>query len=91
MMTLALKKIFLLTVEVCERIVLYKSSGAEIDQLQFAGSQIHHEVLVFDVPMHHAPSVTGQDRLHNLLEKVSRQLLLEHPLLGDQIEQVFGW
>ncbi len=63
---------------------------SKVDQLEVEGSEIHQEVLVFDVPMDDSLAMAGNDGLDDLAEEVPRQLLLKHALLRDVVKEVLA-
>ena len=81
----------MLTVKVGVDSLLHEGTRAEVDQLEIKGAQVHQEVLVLDVSMDDSLAVASDDGLDNLAEEVPRQLLFEHPLLGDEVEEVLAW
>ena len=83
-------KLMSLTIKVCVDAVFHVGSGAEVDELQVQSAEVHQQVLILDVAMDDALGVAGDDGLHHLAEKVAGQLLLELPVLGDEVKQVLA-
>ncbi len=69
---------------------MYEGSRAKVYQLEIKGSEIHQEVLVFDVAMDDSEAMAGQDCLDDLAKEVPRQMLLKHALLSDEVKQVLA-
>jgi len=71
-------------------VLLVVGARPEVDELELARLEVHDEVLVLEVAVHDALAVAGQHGLHHLAEEAPSELLLQHPLLRDQVEQVLG-
>ena len=79
-----------LTVEVGVEAVPQVGARAKVDQLQVEGLEVHQQVLILDVPVDDATSVASNDGLHYLTEEVAGQLLFQHPLFSDVVEEVLA-
>ena len=78
------------TVKVGVGVLLVVGARPEVYELELAGLEVHDEILVLEVAVHDALAVAGQHGLHHLAEEASGQLLLQHPLLRDQVKQVLA-
>ena len=78
------------TVKVGVGVLLVVGARPEVDELELARLEVHDEVLVLEVAVHDALAVAGQHGLHHLAEEAPSELLLQHPLLRDQVEQVLA-
>jgi len=79
-----------LTIKVCVVSCLGVSSGAKVDEFQLEGLQVDQQVLILDIPMDHSLALASHDRLHHLPEEVPCKLLLQTPLLRDEIEEILA-
>jgi len=77
-------------VKVGEVLLLEECSGPEVNELELSSGEVHQQVLILDVPVHDALAVARQHRVHNLAEEIARQLLVQNPLLCDEVKQIFG-
>ena len=80
----------LLTVKVGVDAVLQVGSRAKVDELELEGPEVDQEVLVLDVAVDDPLAVAGDHGLDHLPEEVPGHLLLEHPLLGDEVKEVLA-
>ena len=78
------------TVKVGVGVLLVVGARPEVDELELARLEVHDEVLVLEVAVHDALAVAGEHGLHHLAEEAPSELLLQHPLLRDQVEQVLA-
>ena len=80
----------LLTVKVGVDAVLQVGSRAKVDELELEGPEVDQEVLVLDVAVDDPLAVAGDHGLDHLPEEVPGHLLLEHPLLRDEVKEVLA-
>ena len=80
----------LLTVKVGVDAVLQVGSRAKVDELELEGPEVDQEVLILDVAVDAPLAVAGDHGLDHLPEEVPRHLLLQHPLLCDEVEEVLA-
>ena len=78
------------TVKVGVGVLLVVGARPEVDELELARLEVHDEILVLDVAVHDTLAVARQHGLHHLAEEAPGQLLLQHPLLRDQVKQVLA-
>ena len=79
-----------LTVKVGVDSILKVGPRSKVNELEVQGLEVDQEVLVLDVPVDDPFAMACEDRLHDLAEKVPCHLLLEHPLLSDEVKEVLA-
>lgn len=76
------------TVEIGIDCILEEGPRAKINELQLACAEVNQQVLVLDVPVHHAAAVAVAHRLQHLPEEPAGRLLVQGAFLRDEVEQV---
>jgi len=77
-----------LTVKLGVLNVLQVCPRAKVDELQVSLLHVHEQVLVLNVPVEDADLVDLNQRGNELLEEVSRYVLGQRPLEGDEVKKI---
>ena len=82
-----------LTIEISEELPLLfeKSSGPEVNELEFAGDEVHQDVLILDVPVDNSLAVASQHCRHYLTEEVSSNVFFQTFIVCDNVKQILAF
>jgi hypothetical protein len=70
--------------------LLDEGAGAEVNEAELPGLKVHEQVLVLEVTMDYAVTMTSNDGGHNLPKELDSKLLVQGTLLCDKIKEVLG-